>query len=38
MIHRYRLANDRRMTVRVLTYGVIVQSMEVPDRDGQYRP
>jgi aldose 1-epimerase len=34
MVHRWTLAGDR-MTVRVLTYGGIVQSIEVPDRDGR---
>ena len=35
VVHRYSLANNRGMAVRVLTYGAIVQSMEVPDRHGQ---
>ena len=34
MVHRWTLANDRGMTVAVLTYGGIVQTLEVPDRDG----
>jgi aldose 1-epimerase len=34
VVHRWTLAGDR-MTVRVLTYGGIVQSIEVPDRDGR---
>jgi aldose 1-epimerase len=33
-IERYLLRNDRGMTAAILTYGGIVQSMEVPDRDG----
>ncbi|WP_129337960.1 aldose epimerase family protein [Cellulomonas endophytica] len=32
-VERYTLTN-RGMTVRVLTYGGIIQSLEVPDRDG----
>ena len=35
VVHRYTLANDQGMTVRVLTYGGILQSIEVPDRDGR---
>jgi aldose 1-epimerase len=35
VVHRYRLANHRGMAVRLLTYGAIVQSLEVPDRHGQ---
>jgi aldose 1-epimerase len=34
-VHRHTLANDRGMTVAVLTYGGIVQSIEVPDRHGR---
>ena len=33
-VHRWTLANDRGMTVAVLTYGGIIQTLEVPDRDG----
>ncbi len=33
-IVRYRLGNGRGMAVAILTYGGIVQSIEVPDRDG----
>jgi aldose 1-epimerase len=33
-VHRWTLANDRAMTVTVLTYGGIIQTLEVPDRDG----
>jgi aldose 1-epimerase len=33
-VHRWALANDRGMTVAVLTFGGIVQALEVPDRDG----
>jgi aldose 1-epimerase len=35
IVHRYTLTNDHGMTVRVLTYGGILQSIEVPDRDGR---
>jgi aldose 1-epimerase len=35
LVHRWTLAGDRGMTVRVLTYGGIVQAIEVPDRDGR---
>jgi aldose 1-epimerase len=31
---RYRLANDAGMTVEILSYGATVQSLRVPDRDG----
>ncbi|MFC5746169.1 aldose epimerase family protein [Actinomadura rugatobispora] len=34
-IERYTLSNGRGMRVRVLTYGGIVQSLEVPDRKGR---
>jgi aldose 1-epimerase len=34
-VHRYTLANDQGMTVRVLTYGALLQAIEVPDRHGQ---
>ncbi|HKT06219.1 MAG TPA: aldose epimerase family protein [Rugosimonospora sp.] len=33
-VERYTLSNERGTTVRVLSYGGIVQSIEVPDRDG----
>ena len=33
-VHRWTLANDRDMTVTVLTYGGIIQTLEVPGRDG----
>lgn len=33
-IDRYRLSNGRGMAAAILTYGGIVQSIEVPDRDG----
>jgi aldose 1-epimerase len=33
-VHRWTLANDRDMTVTVLTYGGIIQTIEVPDRAG----
>jgi aldose 1-epimerase len=35
VVHRYRLTNDRGMAVWVLTYGAVVQSIEVPDRHRQ---
>jgi aldose 1-epimerase len=35
VLHRFTLANGRGMTVRVLSYGGIVESLEVPDRDGR---
>jgi aldose 1-epimerase len=35
VVHRYTLANDHGMRVRILTYGAIVQTVEVPDRHGQ---
>jgi aldose 1-epimerase len=34
-VDRWTLANDRGMEARILTYGGILQSLEVPDRDGQ---
>jgi aldose 1-epimerase len=34
-VERYTLSNGRGMRVRVLTYGGIVQSLEVPDRRGR---
>ena len=33
-VDRWTLANDRGMRVGILTYGGIVQTLEVPDRDG----
>jgi aldose 1-epimerase len=33
-VHRWTLANDRGMTVGILTYGGIVQTLEVPGHDG----
>lgn len=33
-VERYTLTNDNGMQVSVLTYGAIVQSIMVPDRDG----
>ena len=35
LVQRWTLAGDRGMTVRVLTYGGIVQAIEVPGRDGR---
>jgi aldose 1-epimerase len=34
-VDRYTLTNGRGMTVRILTYGGIIQELDVPDRDGQ---
>src|SRR3954447_4666377 len=34
-IDRYKLANGRGMTVSIITYGGIVQSLRVPDRHGR---
>jgi aldose 1-epimerase len=33
-VHRWAMANDQGMTVAVLTFGGIVHTLEVPDRDG----
>ena len=33
-VERYTLTNDNGMSVSILTYGAIVQSIIVPDRDG----
>jgi aldose 1-epimerase len=33
-VTRYTLSNGRGMTVRILNYGGIIQSLEVPDRQG----
>lgn len=35
-VERYTLVNARGMRVRILTYGGIVQSIEVPDRRGRF--
>jgi aldose 1-epimerase len=34
-VDRYTLSNARGMTVKILTYGGIIQELDVPDRDGQ---
>jgi aldose 1-epimerase len=34
-VDRYTLTNSKGMTVKILTYGGIIQELEVPDRDGQ---
>jgi aldose 1-epimerase len=34
-VFRYVLANDHGVTVRILTYGGVVQSVHAPDRDGR---
>jgi aldose 1-epimerase len=36
-VYRYTLTNTQGMRVRILTYGGIVQSMSVPDRNGKFR-
>jgi aldose 1-epimerase len=33
-VHRYVLTNDHGVTVRILTYGGVVQSVHAPGRDG----
>src|SRR3954451_19813646 len=34
-VHRYTLARPGGLTVRVLDYGGVIQSLEAPDRDGR---
>ena len=34
-VHRYTLSNATGMKARILTYGGIIQSLEVPDREGR---
>ena len=36
-IHRYTLTNTAGMRMRVLTFGGVIQTLEVPDRDGVLR-
>lgn len=35
VVHLYRLTNGRCMQANIITYGGIVQALEVPDRDGR---
>jgi aldose 1-epimerase len=35
VVHRWTLAGDGGLVVRVLTYGGIIQAVEAPDRDGR---
>src|SRR5437660_10752413 len=34
LVDRYTLSNGHRMRIRILTYGGIIQTIEVPDRRG----
>src|SRR5262245_65997191 len=34
-VDRYTLTNSNGMTVKILTYGGIIQDLQVPDRSGQ---
>src|SRR5919199_6066681 len=34
-VHRYVLASPGGLTVRILDYGGVIQSLEAPDRDGR---
>jgi aldose 1-epimerase len=36
-VDRFTLTNTRRMSVSIITYGGILQSVRVPDRDGRLR-
>jgi aldose 1-epimerase len=35
VVDKYTLANDNGMSVGVITYGAIIQSIMVPDKDGK---
>ncbi|WP_370962124.1 aldose epimerase family protein [Amycolatopsis sp. cg9] len=35
-VHRYTLTRPGGLTVRILDYGAVIQSIEAPDRDGGY--
>lgn len=36
-VHRFTLTNAQGMRMRVLTFGGVIQTLEVPDRDGRMR-
>jgi aldose 1-epimerase len=35
VVDKYTLANDNGMSIGVITYGAIIQSIMVPDKDGK---
>jgi aldose 1-epimerase len=37
VVHRYKLTNSHCMTVKIITYGGIIQSLSVPDRHNRVR-